>query len=76
MSYDQFRVYVSRIRKRLGNRVDEAPRPQDSLEGVPGPVPQPTVSLPADDPLANIRRELERKPNSGFNYSPFPDRTD
>lgn len=76
MSYDQFRVYVSRTRKRLGNRMDEPPRPQDSPEGLLGPGPQPTVSVPADDPLANIRRELERKRNSGFNYSPFPDRTE
>jgi hypothetical protein len=29
-----------------------------------------------DDPLADIRRELERKRKSGFNYSPFPGRTE
>jgi len=35
----------------------------------PGPTPQ---NRPAD-PLANIRREVERKRTSGFQYEPFSD---
>ena len=69
MSYDQFRVYVSRTRRRFANRTDVA-RPSPQM--LPDPNPQPPASPPARDPLANIRREAELKRTSGFNYDPFP----
>jgi hypothetical protein len=70
MSYAEFRVYVSRARKRLVGqpevvllRPEPVPNIQDSTTATP----------PNQDPLANIRREQERKRTSGFVYSPFPD---
>ena len=80
MSYGQFRTYVWRIRKRLTENAD---RTQSSPAIVPPPtrdtrhsvVQDPGVSVagPARDPLANIRREQERKRKSGFTYDPVPD---
>jgi len=80
MSYGQFRTYVWRIRKRLAQNAET---PRRSPAGVAAPnrearhsvVPEPGVSLeePARDPLANIRREQERKRASGFAYNPVPD---
>jgi hypothetical protein len=49
-------------------RVEDRPGTHD-------PVPIETSgATEAPDPLANIRRELERKRNSGFHYDPFPDK--
>jgi hypothetical protein len=70
MSYDQFRVYVSRIRKRFASRTDPVLRPGEASSEVDPPT---GASAPTRDPLANIRRGLERKQTSGFNYDPFPD---
>jgi hypothetical protein len=70
MSYDQFRVYVSRIRRRFAGRTDVAHPPTGASSDLN---PQPGASSPARDPLANIRQELERKQTSGFHYDPFPD---
>jgi len=70
MSYDQFRVYVSRTRKRLARRPELIP---SSSKESPELVAPSIASAPVRDPLANIRRELERKRTSGFNWSPFPD---
>jgi hypothetical protein len=81
MSYGQFRTYIWRIRKRLAAgsvgvagspvRMPEIVGQPDASEAfaTPGPTPQ---NRPAD-PLANIRREVERKRTSGFQYDPFPD---
>jgi hypothetical protein len=80
MSYGQFRTYVWRIRKRLGEKAvkpRQAPERVASLnrETVQPVVQGPRVALPeaARDPLANIRREQERKRASGFVYDPVPD---
>lgn len=70
MSYGQFRVYVSRTRKRLARHPEMMP---SSSKKSPEAVVAPSGSGPAIDPFANIRRELERKRTSDFNYSPFPD---
>jgi hypothetical protein len=69
MSYDQFRVYVSRTRKRFARREEMAPASSKALQELEAP---PAASTPARDPLANIRRESERKRASGFNYDPVP----
>jgi len=80
MSYGQFRTYVWRIRKRLPENAVTPPRSPEGVaalkeETLQPVVPQPAVSLPesARDPLANIRREQERKRASGFTYYPVPD---
>lgn len=81
MSYGQFRTYVWRIRKRLAAgsigvagssvRMPETAGQEVASEAfaTPGPTPQ---NRPAD-PLANIRREVERKRTSRFQYDPVPD---
>ena len=69
MSYDQFRVYVSRIRRRFAKNTYVAVPPREASSEVNPPV---GVSSPTRDPLANIRRELQRKQTSAFNYDPFP----
>jgi hypothetical protein len=58
MSYDQFRVYVSRIRKRLADQPPAMPAPQVTELRV----------AEGRDPLANIRRERDRKQRSGFDF--------
>jgi hypothetical protein len=78
MSYGQFRTYVWRIRKRTSGST--AGQPQAEM---PSATPAPVSSAPATnptespmqvpDPLANIRRELEKKRNSGFVYDPAVD---
>ncbi len=70
MPYNQFRVYVSRTRKRLGTADRKAA--QLSSETMRGNG-ESAVGAATDDPLANIRRELERKRSSGFFYDPGPD---
>jgi hypothetical protein len=83
MSYGQFRTYVWRIRKRVGSKAEtvaasSVTTPEVSKQtAAPTNTPaEVTPEIQPDDPLANIRRELERKRKSGFNYSPFPDRTE
>jgi hypothetical protein len=58
MSYDQFRVYVSRIRKRLAEQPPTMPAPQVAELRV----------AEGRDPLANIRREQDRKQRAGFDF--------
>ena len=65
--YPQFRVYVSRTRRRL--------------KSISGPVPQPpqqqeTAPLidhvaPAHDPFRNLREQREKKKSVQFEYEPF-----
>jgi hypothetical protein len=66
--YPQFRVYVSRLRRRRQNHP-------------PGPAPEPCVasksgatsagsSVPSD-PFSNLREQREKKQSTGFNYDPF-----
>ena len=79
MSYDQFRVYVSRTRKRLTGQTElVAPSREStpernrrvlrSLDSHSDVAPKP--SNPHRDPLANIRQEQEKKRTSGFQYNP------
>lgn len=70
MSYDQFRVYVSRIRRRCARRPDVAIPPREASSDLN---PQAGASARTRGPLANIRRELERKQTSGFKYDPLPE---
>jgi hypothetical protein len=67
MSYGQFRVYVSRLRRRRQRTppsVPEQPLQQtNSDNGSPDP--------PRSDPFRNLREQREKKQQSGFEYDPF-----
>jgi hypothetical protein len=67
MSYAQFRVCVSRLRRRRqkpSQSVPEQPPPQTSVENGPA---DPSRS----DPFRNLREQREKKQKSGFEYDPF-----
>jgi hypothetical protein len=64
--YPQFRVYVSRLRRRR-QRLAAAPKPPHVLaNGERGP-----VALLPPDPFHNLREQRERKKQSGFEFDPF-----
>lgn len=68
--YAQFRVYMSRIRRRKrarGAQV-EATQPAGSDAANDSPAPKSAV-----DPLHNVRLQLAKKRQSTFEYNPFPD---
>lgn len=77
IAYPQFRVYVSRLRRRLKDRSVDRPTAEchagvlRPTEVSTTPAPRPSV-----DPLYNIRVQLERKRQSNFEYNPFPDPED
>jgi hypothetical protein len=66
VSYAQFRVYISRLRRR-----------QRSAASGPQPLPTLASEAPAmptsspDDPFNNLREQREKKKQSGFEYDPF-----
>jgi len=67
MSYAQFRVCVSRLRRRrhiAPPSVPEQPRQQPSTDNGPA---DPLRS----DPFRNLREQREKKQQSGFEYDPF-----
>ncbi len=69
ISYAQFRVYLSRLRRRSESRIPK-PQPPAAIPGEePGP---PTTGTP--DPFRNLRRQREKKKQSGFEYDPFSTR--
>jgi len=73
MSYAQFRVCVSRIRRRRPNpssSVPEQPAPQTSAENGPPPVPSHA------DPFRNLREQREKAKLSRFEYDPSAIRAD
>jgi len=66
VSYAQFRMYVSRIRRRRQRPASVAPQPTATTKGdssLTPPVPS--------DPFLNLRLEREKKERSGFEYDPF-----
>ena len=77
ISYPQFRVYVTRIRKRekaatAQNRADYPQTTTASRREAHSPA---AFEAPID-PLQNIRIQLEKKRQSHFEYNPFPDPED
>lgn len=66
MSYAQFRVCVSRLRRRRHRASPSVPEqpPQTSTDNGP---PDP----PRSDPFRNLREQREKKQQSGFEYDPF-----
>jgi hypothetical protein len=64
--YPQFRVYVSRIRRRrLPQRPPELGVTRNSAADEATSPPVPT------DPFRNLREQREKKQSTGFHYEPF-----
>jgi hypothetical protein len=66
-SYAQFRVYISRIRRR---------RQRSNIAQLPPPAVRDGASshadLPQPDPFSNLREQREKKKkDAGFEYDPF-----
>jgi len=64
--YPQFRVYVSRLRRRQ-QRSTSASQPPPTLTSVERGVPDP----PPPDPFRNLREQREKKKQAEFEYDPF-----
>lgn len=64
--YPQFRVYVSRLRRRQRPSAS-APQPAPALTN--GDSPQLSPASP--DPFSNLREQRQKKKQSGFEYDPF-----
>lgn len=67
MSYAQFRVYISRLRRRRQRSAENQPQPPPTLANDATSMP---ASSPAD-PFKNLRELREKKKQSGFEYDPF-----
>jgi len=67
MSYAQFRVYVSRLRRRRQRfkAPETLPLPPVATNHVVGP------ETPSPDPFRNLREQREKKKQSVFEYDPF-----
>jgi hypothetical protein len=71
--YPQFRVYVSRLRRRRQRpspSIPEEPPPQTSAENGAEPRPSPS------DPFRNLREQREKAKLSRFEYDPSAIRDD
>jgi hypothetical protein len=67
MSYAQFRVYISRLRRRRKLSSTSAAQPPPALAN--GERESPVPSAP--DPFSNLREQREKKKQSAFEYDPF-----
>ena len=65
--YPQFRVYVSRLRRRRQRSSMSAPQPPHALRDEDLGLPRPHPS----DPFNNLREQREKKSQSSFEYDPF-----
>ena len=65
--YPQFRVYVSRLRRRRQRSSASAPQPPHALTNGDSP----PLSPASPDPFSNLREQREKKKQSGFEYDPF-----
>ena len=64
--YPQFRVYVSRLRRRHQRPSTGTTQPPHALMDGDAPLPSP----PPPDPFSNLREQREKK-KAGFDYDPF-----
>jgi hypothetical protein len=65
--YPQFRVYVSRLRRRRQRSSASTPQlPHALTHG-----DFPSLSPAPPDPFSNLREQREKKKQSGFEYDPF-----
>jgi hypothetical protein len=67
ISYPQFRVYVSRIRRRRVRQVQPS-EPHAAVGPTTAPIPAPSVPT---DPFRNLREQRQKKQSAGFEYDPF-----
>ena len=76
IEYPQFRVYVSRLRRR-GQASGGLPRQDQQIQSamLSEQASATRPKAPAD-PLYNLRVQLEKKRQSHFEYNPFPDPSD
>ncbi len=65
--YPQFRVYVSRLRRRRRESTRSAPQPPPTQTNTADGLPAP----PVHDPFRNLREQREKKRRSTFEYDPF-----
>jgi hypothetical protein len=65
--YPQFRVYVSRLRRRRQRSSTSAQQPSPAVVNGERGLPAP----PPPDPFNNLREQREKKEQSGFDYDPF-----
>jgi hypothetical protein len=73
--YPQFRVYVSRLRKREKARQFEKTAcqpPSAPARNETGPAPQEE----SRDPFNNLREQRQKKQQTGFDYDPFSNQKD
>jgi hypothetical protein len=74
MPYNQFRVYVSRIRRRAAKSASE-PRPSpahpDEVRTDNSAGAESDTRRATGDPYSAIRRQRKLKQRSGFEYDPF-----
>ena len=68
--YPQFRVYVSRIRRRRLVRQSTPPDAAPAAGANPSPSSAPE-SPASNDPFRNLRDQREKKESTGFHYDPF-----
>ena len=64
--YPQFRVYVSRLRRRHQSPSKSAPQPPHALKNGDAPLLSPAPP----DPFSNLREQREKR-KTGFDYDPF-----
>jgi hypothetical protein len=67
MSYAQFRVCVSRLRRRRHRAPPTVPVQPQQQRNADNGSPDP----PRSDPFRNLREQREKKQQSGFEYDPF-----
>jgi len=67
MSYAQFRVCVSRLRRRRHSAPRTVPEQPPQQTNANNGSPDPSRS----DPFRNLREQREKKQQSGFEYDPF-----
>src|SRR5277367_409154 len=67
MSYAQFRVCVSRLRRRRHRAPPSVPEQPPQQTNADNGSPHP----PSSDPFRNLREQREKKLKSGFEYDPF-----
>lgn len=65
--YAQFRVYVSRIRRRKQRGNPQEPRAAPQITGA-----KAALGSSTSDPFRNIRTAKEKEEANGFSYDPLP----
>lgn len=70
MTYKEFTVYVSRIRRK---KKHSSPTEREQHTSPPRIADEPLPKVNAADPFQNLREQREKKRNGGFEFDPFSD---